>query len=297
MAAQLNRETPKETAQADNASPEPVAQGAPEAAVEKPALAILEVPGESLTAAQEAPESKDAPLILAQTSVPVELPRCVVTLSGVSNGVMASYERVASKVLAKSWNRSSLFLTSTQAQEGSTETAVHLATMLSRRAESALLVDLHLTEPSLWPLLGKPVVNLGFEEALRGHASFDDCVCTTTGEKLEVLLVKQAMSTEEAAHCSGALNDFLEWAEERFTWMIVDCPAVLAPAWTRWFALNADPVVLIACREKTKKHELHTVAKILGDRLAGTILREGKKPPATALAPANGAVAVSRLPT
>ena len=189
-----------------------------------------------------------------------------------------SYGRLAGKVLGRPWRRTTLFFTSTQADEGSAATAVNVATMLSRTARSALLVELQLTEPSLWSLFGRPPLKSGLEEALCGRASFDDCLYKIAGEKLDVLLVKQAMKLEEVEGLSGTLNDFLEWAEERFAWMIVDCPPVLAPSWTRWFDLNADPVVLVASSERTKKHELRKVANRLGDRLAGTILNES--PPA-----------------
>jgi Mrp family chromosome partitioning ATPase len=175
-------------------------------------------------------------------------------------------------MLNNTWRRTSLFFTSAGAHEGATETAVNLATIMSRRTESALLVELQLTDPGLWQLLGQPPVKSGFEQALRGKATFEECLQHISGEKIDVLLLREPMSVLEAEHLSGALNDFLEWAEERFAWMIVDCPPVLGPAWTRWFDLNADPVVLVARREKTIKHQLRKAAKHLGDRLAGTVL-------------------------
>ena len=221
------------------------------------------------------PATKAVPVPLL-TLAPASVSRDLVTLRRDSVALSAPYERVAGRVLGRPWRRTTLFFTSTQSDQGSTAVAVNVATMLSRRTKSVLLVELQLTEPSLWSLFGRPRMAAGLEDALRGRAPFDACLCEIGGEKLDVLVVKEAMAVEEIEHLSGALNDFLEWAEERFAWLVVDCPPVLAASWTRWFDLNADPVVLVAGSAKTKKHELRKVAQRLGDRLAGTILNENR---------------------
>jgi Mrp family chromosome partitioning ATPase len=226
---------------------------------------------------EEKPAGMSAANSLTFTLKPAFVSRELVTLRPDVAGMVASYARVAGRVLGRPWRRSSLFFTSPQPNEGSTATAVNVATMLSRSAESTLLVELQLSEAGLWSLFGRPPVKFGLEEALRGHVTFEDCLYRIAGEKLDVLLVKQAISIEETEHLSGALNDFLEWAEERFAWLIVDCPPVLVPAWTRWFDLNADPVVLVAGSDRTKKHELRKVAHRLGDRLSGAILNESPR--------------------
>jgi Mrp family chromosome partitioning ATPase len=206
-----------------------------------------------------------------------EVAKDLVALHETVGGTRTLYEHAAGKVLATSWRRTSLFFTSTHAEEGATEAAVNLAITLSRRAESTLLVQLQLAAPTLWSMLGHPAAKAGLEEALRGRSSFEDCLHEVAGQPLSIVLLKTPMTEDEAAHSSGGLNDFLEWAEERFAWIIVDCPPVLATTWTRWFELNADPVVLVARGGITRKTELRKAVARLGDQLAGTLLYDTRK--------------------
>ena len=244
---------------------------------ELPDVATKAEPGPISPNPPEKPRAKRvSPSVPMLTLAKDSMARELVTLRQDTGGT-ASYERVTGNVLGRPWRRTSLFFTSTQADEGSTAVAVNIATLLSRTTESVLLVELQLTDPKLWSLFGHPPVNAGLEEALRGRARFDDCLCEIAGEKLDVLLVKQSMPAEEADRLSGALNDFLEWAEERFAWLVVDCPPVLGTSWTRWFDLNADPVVLVVGSAHAKKHELRKVLQRLGDRLSGTILNENER--------------------
>ena len=276
----------KTAAEEKDAVDEPAKVGVPDVlpvnAESAEAETIQSVAGEpepvpAADAKEQVEEETSAANLPLLTLKPAFVSRDLVTLRPDVAGMVASYERVAGRVLGRPWRRSSLFFTSPQADGGSTATAVNVATMVSRSAESALLVELQLTEASLWSLFGRPPVKHGLEEALRGQVSFEDCVFRIAGEKLDVLMVKEAMTVEETEHLSGALNDFLEWAEERFAWLIADCPPVLAETWTRWFDLNADPVVLVAGSDKTKKYELRRVAHRLGDRLSGTILNESSR--------------------
>jgi Mrp family chromosome partitioning ATPase len=139
-----------------------------------------------------------------------------------------------------------------------------------------VLIELRLTEPGLLAMLSKPSAVVGLESALLGQADLQDCLFALGEETLQVLAVKTALSDEEAAQLSGALNDLLVWAEDQFDWVVVDCPPVGTPAWTRWFALNADPVLLVTRSGSTRMRDLSKAAGALKDHLVGVILNDSR---------------------
>jgi Mrp family chromosome partitioning ATPase len=185
-----------------------------------------------------------------------------------------AYAVLLQNLMEQTLRRQTLFLTSANAGEGTTTTAANLAGVLSRQSPSVLLVDLRLTAPRLMHLLGDPADVPGFEDGLRGVVPLNSCVFTLAGGSLNVIAAKTAMTAEEAVQQSGPLNDFLEWAEERFEWVILDCPPLSSPEWTRWFELNADPVLLVVRAGVTRRRGLRKAARQLKDRLAAAILND-----------------------
>ena len=182
------------------------------------------------------------------------------------------YEGILASLAARPLRRNAIFVTSVQGGDGTTTTAANLAGALRRREASVVLIELRLTVPGLLRMLGDPSNVVGLEEGLRGSVPLDDCPFKLGEGTLQVMAVKAPMSDDEAAQQSGALNDLLVWAEEQFDWVVLDCPPVSSPDWTRWFMLNADPVVLVTRAGGTRMHDLRKVAASLNDHLAGVIL-------------------------
>lgn len=170
--------------------------------------------------------------------------------------------------------RHSIFITSVHGGEGTTTTAANLAAALGRRGARVLLVELRLTEPSLLHTLGDPKDVVGLDEALLHSLPLDDCIFRLADGGMHVLAVKNALTEEEAAQQSGGLNDLLVWAEAQFDWVVLDCPPVTSSAWTRWFALNADPSLLVVRAGETPMRALNKVVNALKDHLAGVVLND-----------------------
>ncbi len=184
----------------------------------------------------------------------------------------ASYDALRQRIAVQELRRRSLFLSSVGAGEGTTTTALYLARSLARETSSVLLVELRFTSPHLRERLKVPAANAGLEEGLRGIVPFSDCLAADSETPLSLLTLKQPMPAEEAAHKSGELNDLLQWAEDQFEWLVLDCPTVTSPDWTLWFDLNADPVLLVVRSGVTRQHAVQKAGRRLKDRLAGAIL-------------------------
>ena len=184
------------------------------------------------------------------------------------------YESILARLVEQQLRRNAVFVTGVQPGDGATTTAANLAAALQRRDASVVLIELRLTEPGLLQMLGDPPEVVGLEAALLGGVPLEDCVFDLGENSLRLLAVKGALLDEEAAQLSGALNDLLVWAEDQFDWVVLDCPSVGSPAWTRWFALNADPVVLVARAGDTRMADLKKAAGSLKDHVIGVILND-----------------------
>jgi Mrp family chromosome partitioning ATPase len=198
----------------------------------------------------------------------------LVDMRAAATPATAPYDGLSKQLLRQPLRRRSLFVTSAQTGDGTTTIAANLAAALSRQAQSVLLVELRLTAPHLLHLLGDPAAVEGFEDGLRGEVPLSDCIFRVASSSLTVIAAKRAMTEQEALAQSGSLNDFLEWAESRFDWLVLDCPSVSSSAWTRWFELNADPVLLVVRAGVTRQGAVKRVARQLKDRLAAAILND-----------------------
>lgn len=187
-----------------------------------------------------------------------------------------SYDQVLNRITLQPLRRRMLFLTSSFEGEGTTTTAANLAGVLSQRGQSVLLAELRLTKPKLMELMGRPDHITGFEEGLLGHVPLQDCTFQISGDSMHIMALGKELSQEEASQQSGALNEFVVWAEKAFDWVVLDCPPVTAVEWTRWFALNADPAILVARSNQTDTRTLNKVSRQLGDHLAGVLLNDNQ---------------------
>jgi Mrp family chromosome partitioning ATPase len=185
-----------------------------------------------------------------------------------------AYDQVLHRITLQPLRRSMLFLTSAAEGEGTTTTAANLAGVLSQRGQSVLLAELRFTKPKLMELMGRPDHVAGFEEGLLGHIPLEDCAFQIAGDSVHVMAVGRTLSQDEASQQSGALNEFIVWAEKAFDWVVLDCPPVTAVEWTRWFDLNADPAILVARSNATDTRTFKKASRQLGDHLAGALLND-----------------------
>jgi Mrp family chromosome partitioning ATPase len=187
-----------------------------------------------------------------------------------------AYDQVLQRITLQPLRRRLLFLTSSVEGEGTTTTAANLAGVLSQRGQSVLLAELRFTKPKLMELMGCPNHVAGFEEGLLGQVPLHDCAFQVAGDSMYVMAVGKALSHKEAAQQSGALNEFIVWAEKAFDWVVLDCPPVTAVDWTRWFDLNADPALLVARSKATDTRTFKKASRQLGDHLAGALLNDNQ---------------------
>jgi capsular exopolysaccharide synthesis family protein len=118
-------------------------------------------------------------------------------------------------------------LTSSQAGEGKTTTAVILAEMFASFGRKTLLVDADLRRPSVANLLGIERPKVGVVEVVLGHVDLDDAVVKGVHENLEILPVGELPPNPSEILASKEFREFIERCRAEYSLVIFDsCPVM-----------------------------------------------------------------------
>jgi capsular exopolysaccharide synthesis family protein len=118
-------------------------------------------------------------------------------------------------------------LTSSQAGEGKSTTAVILAEMFASFGRKTLLVDADLRRPSVAGLLGIERPKVGVVEVVLGHVELDDAVVKGVHENLEILPVGEIPPNPSEILASKEFRQFIERCRAEYSLVIFDsCPVM-----------------------------------------------------------------------
>jgi capsular exopolysaccharide synthesis family protein len=118
-------------------------------------------------------------------------------------------------------------LTSSQAGEGKSTTAVILAEMFASFGRKTLLVDADLRRPSVAGLLGIERPKVGVVEVVLGHVELEDAVVKGVHENLEILPVGEIPPNPSEILASKEFREFIERCRAEYSLVIFDsCPVM-----------------------------------------------------------------------
>lgn len=120
-----------------------------------------------------------------------------------------------------------LQLTSSQAGEGKTTTAVVLAEMFASFGRKTLLVDADLRRPSVAKLLDLERPKVGLVEVVLGHVKLEDAIVSGVHENLDILPVGEMPPSPTEILASKEFEDFVQSCREKYSMVIFDsCPVM-----------------------------------------------------------------------
>jgi capsular exopolysaccharide synthesis family protein len=172
-----------------------------------------------------------------------------------------------------------LLITSTQAGEGKSLTALNLAQALAASEERVVLVDADLRRPALSNLLQTREAP-GLSDLLAGGARLGGAVQHVAGTRLR-LLPAGGPAARNAADLLGteAFRKILAELRERFDRIIVDSPPVGAVADALVLAPQTDGVLVVAHSGKVARGALVNVLERLAHaraRVLGVVLNRAR---------------------
>jgi capsular exopolysaccharide synthesis family protein len=162
-----------------------------------------------------------------------------------------------------------LLVVSGFAQEGKTTLSVNLALVLSELAPTCI-VDADLRRPSVGPSLGLEP-GPGVSEILNGSPMETVLRSYPGSPNLKVALAGRTLANPGAALMSDAMGDLVARLRERFTYVVIDSPPILAYADSRALVPLADGVLVVARYARTPRDVINRTMDVLR-QLHATVL-------------------------
>jgi receptor protein-tyrosine kinase len=169
-----------------------------------------------------------------------------------------------------------ILLTSATSTEGKTTTAVNTAAALASCGTTVLLIDGDLRLPRCHEVLGMPL-RPGLGEYLAGQLRYQP-IQTTAITNLSFVAAGRPPQNPAELLTSWRMWQLVRGARERFDFIVIDSPPVLAVSDALLLANVADGVVVVAEKKRTREDQLHTATQRLHDAGAtvlGAVLNRG----------------------
>jgi capsular exopolysaccharide synthesis family protein len=163
-----------------------------------------------------------------------------------------------------------IVVTSSTPNEGKSTTAINIALSLAEAGHNVLLVDGDMRRPSLSRYLDL-VGAVGFSTLLSGAASLDDVLQESKFPRLTLLTAGATPPNPSELVGSMAAKKVLRDLRERFDFVIVDTPPLLAVTDGAVLAAESDGAIVLVRAGKTKLEQLAQGVGILDD-VGATVL-------------------------
>ncbi|MFH5805847.1 polysaccharide biosynthesis tyrosine autokinase [Alienimonas sp. DA493] len=170
--------------------------------------------------------------------------------------------------------RSSLHViqvTSADPGDGKSTLAANLAISLARSGKRTILVDADLRRPRVAKLFGLSADGVGVAEAIADPDRIEEAVVESSVENLLLLPCLSHPDHPAEMLSSGRFEEFLELLRQKFDYVILDSPPVLAVSDPAAIASSADGVVLVTRLSRRTRRKLKESLDTL-DRSGANVL-------------------------
>lgn len=123
--------------------------------------------------------------------------------------------------------RNSILISSATDEVGKTFVSLNLASLIASSGKSVLLIDADLRRGHINELIGSRQ-NSGLSEMLSGKSERDDIVQSTSLQGLDFIARGESTQLSSELLSGERLAALIEWAEQRYDYVVVDTPPLLA---------------------------------------------------------------------
>lgn len=172
-------------------------------------------------------------------------------------------------------NRNVIMLTSSQASEGKSTTAVILAELFASLGRKTLLIDADIRRPSVSKLLGIERPKAGLVEMLLGHAEMSAVLLKGIHENLDILPMGEIPPNPTEIVASPEMRDFIEKVRHEYSLVIVDSTPVMGLADAPTMSRLVDGVVFVLEANRVPFGQVRSAVKrirMAGGTISGLIL-------------------------
>lgn len=173
----------------------------------------------------------------------------------------------------------SILITSADAGEGKSLSALNLATVMAFDGRSVVLLDCDLRRPSQHTLNGLPL-EAGFTNVLSGEASLEETLQSTSVKNLKVLTAGTLPLNPPELLGSRDTRQLLNTLKEMFDIVIIDSPPILSLTDAQVLCSVADGIAMVVAADSTPRAHVQRAQAMLrraGGRVLGVIFNKVKK--------------------
>lgn len=138
-----------------------------------------------------------------------------------------------------------VMVTSLLENEGKSTVAVNLALAMAKKHERVLLIDCDLRKPACHAILDQKKFAAGIKEVLQGKASLSDALVRYKRTNLDILFGRKGDKNVADLITSERMNALLNWAREKYDYVVLDLPPMAAASDAEGVAGLADASILV----------------------------------------------------
>lgn len=172
-------------------------------------------------------------------------------------------------------DRNVLMVTSSQAGEGKSTTAMVLAQKSAQLGRKTLLIDADLRRPSIARMFGEARPKLGFAEVVLGHTDLASALMPDTPKNLDVLPMGALPPNPVELLSSGEVAKFIAHHRDEYSLIIFDSSPVMGIADAPILTRHVDAAVFVIEANKVQRGQVRdSIRRIrnVGGNLAGVVL-------------------------
>ncbi|MBQ4060898.1 MAG: CpsD/CapB family tyrosine-protein kinase, partial [Bacilli bacterium] len=169
-------------------------------------------------------------------------------------------------------------VTSTEANEGKTITAVNLAATYTLKNKKAIIIDLDLRKPKIHKIFNIHNEN-GIVDVVTENTKFEDAVYHHESG-VDVLVRGSNTPQVELFLESDKLANFINELKEKYDTIILDCPPTTVVTDSILISKNTDGIVFVVAYNKVKKDLVKDSIKRLtnvGANILGVVMTQVEK--------------------
>jgi len=168
-----------------------------------------------------------------------------------------------------------LAVTSAVTHEGKTSVAVQLAMSLARSTNnSTLLLDGDMRSPNLHDIFDVKLTP-GLTKVLEGKTSIEEAIIATSCPALDLLPAGKLVNNPHQLLGNGALAALLQSIAEKYRYVVIDTPPVLAASESLMLAKMADASLVCVLRDVSRIDQVKKAyqrLQIAGGKPVGLVL-------------------------
>lgn len=204
----------------------------------------------------------------------------VITLINPSSPYVEAYKKLQLNIQYSSLDKDIkvIEVTSTEANEGKTITAVNLAATYTLKNKKAIIIDLDLRKPKIHKIFNIHNEN-GIVDVVTENTKFEDAVYHHESG-VDVLVRGSNTPQVELFLESDKLANFINELKEKYDAIILDCPPTTVVTDSILISKNTDGIVFVVAYNKVKKDLVKDSIKRLtnvGANVLGVVMTQVEK--------------------